>query len=97
MSNSVPNISAPSDLAPERRFFPEVGEHCINIDGAIKLMQAIDTPQAKHINRVFRLKLSQVQISNPEMTTKKQRETAFLSALEQIGMKQTFINLDEKK
>jgi len=84
------DISPPTGLKPKAKYFEEVGDTCINVDGVIRLMQEIDTPQTKAINRAFRKRLSEYRETRSDMTPEKMREEAFFAALGDLGIRTSF-------
>jgi len=82
----VSDISPPTGLKPKSKFFAEVGEDMINVDGAIHLLMTIDTPQAHALRRIFRRKLSETR-QRADLSPEKQREEALFSALASGGVK----------
>lgn len=83
---SIPNISPPTGLKPQKMFLKELGEDCINMDGVIALMQQTNTPQAKAMNRAFRRRLASFQITMADKPAAKVREEAMIAALGDVGM-----------
>lgn len=84
------DISPPTGLKPKAKYFEEVGDTCINVDGVIRLMQEIDTPEAKAVYRAFRKRLAGFRESHPHLTPEKMREEALFSALDDLGIKTSF-------
>lgn len=91
---SIRDISPPTDLKPKKKFFSEVGDDCINVDGAIKLMQQIDTLQAKRIYRAFRKRFAQLRESMVGAETEKIREEALFRAFDDLGIRTHFTKID---
>ena len=79
------DISPPSGLKPKAKYFDEVGDTCINVDGAIVIMQQTNTPQAKAINLAFRRNLARLRNEAPDMAPEKMRENALFAALNDLG------------
>lgn len=90
---SISDISPVRGLKPKKKYFEEVGDDCINLDGCIALMQSIDTPQAKAVNAAFRKQLAYFRITMHGAPQEKIREEAFLAALGDCGVRTTFIPL----
>ena len=86
MKSTILNIGLPADLKREVRYFAGVCEPCVNTDGIIKLMDSIETPQARAIRKAFRKRLARIQISDPEVEPTKQRSQAVLAALADVGI-----------
>jgi|GEM_PF-3865035 len=89
----VPDIGHPQGLSPRKKFFPEIGEDCINMDGVIELMRSIDTPQAKAMYRAFRKRHAQMRLDPQGRTPEKIREEAVLAALADCGANVTFTKI----
>lgn len=87
MKPTILNIGLPADLKPEVRYFAGMDDACVNTDGIIKLMDSIETPQARAIRKAFRKRLAKIQISDPELEPKKQRSQAVLAALADVGLR----------
>lgn len=87
MKPIIPNIGLPADLKPQVRYFVGTDEPHINADGIIKLMDSIETPQARAIRKAFRKRLAKIQISEPDLEPRKQRSQAVLAALADVGIK----------
>lgn len=80
------DISPPEGLKPKAKFFAEVGENMINVDGVIHLLMTIDTPQARAMRRIFRRKFAEFRL-RADLTPEKQREEALFSAFAAAGVK----------
>lgn len=91
--STIPDISHPQGLKPRKKFFPEVGEDCINMDGVIELMRTIDTPQAKAVYRAFRKRHAQMRLDPQDRPPEKIREEAVLAALADCGANVTFTKI----
>lgn len=87
MKSTIHNIGLPADLKPQVRYFAGTDEPHINADGIIKLMDSIETPQARAIRKAFRKRLAKIQISDPDMQPQKQRSQAILAALADVGLR----------
>lgn len=79
------DISPPRNLKPEKRFFKEVGEEMINSDGIIRIMQTVDTPEAKAIYKSFRAIYSKLKEQFPDEPDDRRRNTALMQAIENSG------------
>lgn len=90
---SIADISHPADLNPKAKFFAEVGDTCINADGAIAICRQIDTPKAKAIYREFRKKHALLRQKPSALSPEKLREEAFFQALASLGFKCNFKRL----
>ena len=86
---TIHDISRPQGLQPKMKFVEELGEQCINTDGIIRLMETIDTPQAKAIHKAFRKRYAQIRVSDPYLDAQKQRTDAVLAALKDVGVNVT--------
>lgn len=87
------DISPPKDLKPKAKFFAEVGEEMVNVDGVIAIMQEVDTPQANAIYRVFRKKYAIARSKPSDLTLEKMRENALFDAFEELGIRTTMTPL----
>lgn len=85
----LPDITPPTDLKPKAKYFEEVGDNCINVDGAIKLMQQIDTPQARTMYRAFRKRFAELRLSMVGVAPEKVREEALFKAFADLGIRTT--------
>lgn len=63
------------------------------MDGVIRLMQTIDTPQAKAMWRAFRKRHAQMRLDPQGRTPEKIREEAALAALADCGANITFTKI----
>jgi hypothetical protein len=83
--SDIPNIAPHTDLKPKKKYFEEVGDTCINVDGCIELAKQIDTPQARAIYRAYRKRLA----TNPQgvLSAEKHREQAFFDGLHDLGIR----------
>ncbi len=90
---SVVHITPPNDLKPKSKFFDDVGDVCINIDGCIEMAKRADTPQARLIYRKFRKEYALLRAGNSELTPEKMREEAFFAALRSIGYRTSFTHI----
>lgn len=88
----IHDISHPA-TSPKKKFFAEVGEEMINVDGAIELARRIDTPQAKAIYHAFRKRLAEYRTTRRELTPEKMREEAWFAALADLGFRVTLTPL----
>lgn len=79
------NISPSIGLKPKAKFFEEIGEELINVDGVIRIMDKVDTPQAKAIRHMYRLKLALMRSEGEE--TEKMRENALFAAFDELGIR----------
>lgn len=79
------NITPPRNLKPQKQFFPEVGEEMVNGDGIIRIMQTLDTPKAKAINKAFMLRYSEMREADPAEDDQKRRNRAIVQAIEDQG------------
>lgn len=86
---AIHDISRPEGLNPRTKFIEDIGEMCVNTDGIIRLMETIDTPQAKAIHKAFRKRYAQIRVSDPYMDPQKQRTDAVLAALKDVGINVT--------
>lgn len=88
---TIADISPPVGLNPKTKFFEEVDDTCINIDGCIELARTIDTPAAQAVWRAFRRQHALIRLNNPSLAPEKQREEAFFKALHELGFKTPMI------
>lgn len=79
------DISPPKDLKPQKRFFKERGEEMVNGDGIIRLMQTIDTPEAKAVYHAFRLRYAELKEKFPDEPDEKRRNVAIVQAIKDRG------------
>lgn len=86
------DISPPSGMKPKAKFFADVGEDMVNIDGVIEVMRRIDTPKAKRLYHLFRKHLAKHRNDN-NVTPEKQREKALFAALAEAGIEVTTIGI----
>lgn len=84
------DISAPDGLKPRAKYFPEVGDTCINVDGAIEICKQTDTPEAKRIWKAFRKRHVRMRSEPTDLAPEKLREEAFFAALRDCGFNATF-------
>lgn len=80
----IHNISPAIGLKPKTKFFEEVGDTCINVDGCIELAKQIKTPQARAIYRAYRKRLALNDATG--LTLEKARENAFFDGLHDLGI-----------
>jgi hypothetical protein len=90
--SGIPDISHPQDLSPKRKYFDEVGDHCLNVDACIELARTIDTPNAKAIYHAFRRRNAEFRM-RADLTPEKQREEAWFAALADLGVRTTFTKI----
>jgi len=86
--SAIPDISPVTDLKPRKQYFDGVGD-CINTDGIIRLMQMIDTPQAKAMYRAFRKRHAQMRADPQGRAPEKIRTDAMMAALADCGVRFT--------
>jgi hypothetical protein len=87
---TISDISQPSGLKPQAKYFAEVGDTCINADGCIEIMRQTDTPQAKAIYFAFRKRLAEFRSSMHGTKPEKIREEALFTALNDVGFSVSF-------
>lgn len=88
--SAIPDISPAIGLKPKAKYFEEVGDTCINVDGCIELMRRTDTPQAKAMYFAFRKRLAEFRKTMHGDKPEKVREEALFAALADLGIKTTF-------
>lgn len=86
---TIRDITPPINLKPKAKYFEEVGDNCINVDGVIKLMQQIDTPQARTMYRTFRKRFAELRQTMPDQPPEKVREEALFKAFADLGIRTT--------
>ncbi len=79
------SIAPHADLKPKSKYFEEVGEECINIDGCIELARVTDTPEARTIYRAYRKRLATNDATG--LSAEKARENAFFDGLHDLGIR----------
>lgn len=79
------DISPPKALKPQKRYFEEVGEEMINGDGIIKIMQMVDTPEAKAVYKAFRKHFSDLKDKFPDVSEEKHKNAAIIQAIKDQG------------
>jgi hypothetical protein len=81
----IHDITPHADLKPKVKFFEEVGDNCINVDGCIEIARQTDTPQARAIYAAYRKRLAM----NPQgiLSAEKHRENAFFDGLHDLGIR----------
>lgn len=89
----ISDISHPTGLKPKEKFFDEIGEACINMDGVIELARRIDSPQAKAIYRAFRKRHAEFRTSMRGQPAEKIREEAMLAGLKDLGFNINFTRI----
>lgn len=79
------DITPHADLKPKAKYFEEVGDTCINVDGCIDVARQTDTPQARAIYAAYRKRLAM----NPQgiLSAEKHREQAFFDGLHDLGIR----------
>lgn len=88
--SGIPYIGQPVGLTPQVRRFAGSDEDFVNTDGMIEVCRRIDTPQAKAIYRAFRKRLVEIEAGEPLLAPEKQRQKAFLAAIQDAGWNVTF-------
>ena len=84
---SIPNIGFPTGLKPKSKFFEQVDDVCLNVDGCIALLRDIDTPQARTIRKAFRRRHAEARLSPNGRSPERLREDALFAALHDVGVR----------
>lgn len=82
---TIYDITPHSDLRPKAKYFDEVGDTCINVDGCIEIVRQTDTPKARAIYAAYHKRLA--MNAQGILTDEKHREQAFFDALHDLGVR----------